>query len=397
MKKVLIASFDMEVGGVERSLISLLESFDYTKYNINLMLYRHQGEFMSMLPKEVNLVKEVAEYATFRRPISEIVKNKQYGIAVARILAKYIGLIAAKAKGFKELGLIPMQLGWKYTMPFLPKLDKEYDVAISYLWPHYFIADKVKGKKKIAWIHTDYSYLEIDNKMDYKMWDKFDWIVAVSEDCKRSFLSRYPQFSNKTIVVENITAVNFIKSMAEKDCSAEIRVDDKCTKLITVARLAYAKGIDDAVRACRKLVDDGYDIRWYVVGYGSEETAVRKLIEELKLEDRFIILGKKLNPYPYIRACDIYVQPSRYEGKAVTVTEAQVLEKPVLITRYSTANSQVRHEYDGIITDLGVEGLVLGVKKLLDNPELQIRLKKNTAKVNYNNSFEIEKLYKLLG
>ncbi|GIM28749.1 glycosyl transferase [Clostridium polyendosporum] len=396
MKQILISSFDMSIGGVERSLIGLLESFDYDKYDIDLMLYRQQGEFMPMLPKEINLLREIPEYTTFRKSILEIIKEGQYRAAVSRLLAKYIGQLVSMYKGFKELGLIPMQLAWKLALPVLPPIEKKYDIAISYLWPHYFVGEKVNAKKKIAWIHTDYSYLEIDNKIDAQMWERFDYIVAVSESCRLSFLKKYPQFEERTVVIENISSTNFIKKMAEDNCTSELKFKNNNINIITVARLAYAKGIDDAVKACRRLLDEGYNIVWYVVGYGNEEKNIKELINNLKVENNFILLGKKINPYPYVKACDIYVQPSRYEGKAVTVTEAQILGKPVLLTNYNTAISQVKDGFDGIITDLGVDGIVSGIKKLIDNPEIRNTLQYNTINSNYCNSSEIEKLYYLI-
>jgi len=386
----------MEIGGVERSLIGLLESFDYGRYDVDLMLYRHRGEFMSLLPKKPNLLPEISEYASFRKLVPEVLKDGHLGIALSRMAAKYIGQMEAACKGYRERGLIPMQLGWKYALPMLPQLQKKYDIAISFLWPHYFVSEKVKAEKKIAWVHTDYSYLEIDNKLDAKMWDGFDFIVAVSESCRASFLRRYPQFEKRTAVIENILSPDFIRKMSGEDVSGEITGDDQHVKLVTVARLAFPKGIDDAVRACRILLDDGYKLKWYVVGYGSEESSIRDLISKLGLKENFILLGKKINPYPYVKACDIYVQPSRYEGKAVTVTEAQILGKPVVITNYATAASQVRDGFDGIITGQGVEGIVRGIKKMVDNPDMRKKLMKNTMSSDYGNSREIEKLYRLI-
>jgi len=396
MVQILISAFDMEIGGVERSLISLLESFDYGRFDVDLMLFRHHGEFMDLLPEGPNLLPEIPQYASFRKPVSEVLRSGHPAIAFSRIAAKYLGHLAAIRKGYKESGLIPMQLGWKFSLPVLPRLKKQYDVAISYLWPHYFIAQKVNARKKIAWVHTDYSCLEIDNKLDAEMWGKFDRIAAVSDGCRTAFLKRYPQFEERTVVIENITSPDYIRKMAKEDVSGEINDNDRDIKLVTVARLAFAKGIDDAVRACRVLLDQGYKVKWYVVGYGCEEACIRDLIRNLGLEDKFILLGKKLNPYPYIKACDIYVQPSRYEGKAVTVTEAQVLGKPVLITNYPTAASQVRDGFDGIITEQGVDGIVKGIKLLIDNPGMRRKLEENTLSTSYFNVYEIEKLYGLM-
>ncbi len=396
MRKVLIASFDMEVGGVERSLISMLNNFDYVNNEVDLMLYSHTGDFMPMLNDKVNLLDEINQYSTFRKSIGETIKQGNLILGLTRVLSKFLAKVNGKSKNLSEYGIYQMQLMWKYALPFLPKLDKEYDVAISYLWPHYFVAKKVKAKRKIAWIHTDYSTIETDIDMDLKMWNKFDYIMAVSEECKNAFLKKYPSLKKKVKVMENITSPNFIKKMAEEDIEENIKKDDSF-KLVSVARLSHAKGIDNAVKALKLLHDRGLtNIKWYVVGYGGDEGMIRKIIKENNLEDSFILLGKKINPYPYMKAGDIYVQPSRYEGKAVTVTEAQILNKPVLITNYPTAKSQVRDKYDGLICELSVEGIANAIEDLFNNKHKLKLLEDNCKNSDYSNSYELEKLYKLL-
>lgn len=395
MNEVLIASFDMEVGGVERSLISMLNNFDYENNNIDLMLYKHQGDFMKLLPKKSNLLPEVDAYTSFRKSIAQLVKERKFKLAMARGKAKFEANKMAAENNIFDSGYIQMQLMWKYSLPYLPKLDKEYDVAISYLWPHYFVAEKVKAKRKISWIHTDYSTIETDIDMDLKMWNKFEYIMAVSEECKNAFLKKYPSLKGKVKVMENITSPEFIRKMAEEDIEENIKEDDSF-KLVSVARFSHAKGIDNAVKALKLLHDRGLtNIKWYVVGYGGDEEMISKLISENNLEDSFILLGKKINPYPYMKFADIYVQPSRYEGKAVTVGEAQILGKPVLITNYPTAKSQVRDKYDGLICELSVEGIANEIEDLFNNNDKLKLLEDNCKKSDYFNGYELEKLYSL--
>lgn len=395
MRKVLIASFDMEVGGVERSLISMLNNFDYVNNEVDLMLYSHTGDFMPMLNDKVNLLDEINQYSTFRKSIEGTIKQGNLILGLTRVLSKFLSKVNGKSKNLSEYGIYQMQLMWKYALPFLPKLDKEYDVAISYLWPHYFVAKKVKAKRKIAWIHTDYSTIETDIDMDLKMWNKFNYIMAVSEECKNAFLKKYPSLKEKVRVMENITSPEFIGKMAEEDIEENIKKDDSF-KLVSVARLSHAKGIDNAVKALKLLHDRGLtNIKWYVVGYGGDEEMIRKLIRENNLEESFILLGKKINPYPYIKVGDIYVQPSRYEGKAVTVGEAQILGKPVLITNYPTAKSQVRDKYDGVICELSIEGIANGIEDLFNNIDKLKLLEDNCKNSDYSNSYELEKLYSL--
>lgn len=395
MRKVLISSFDMEVGGVERSLISMLNNFDYDNNEVDLMLYSHTGDFMSLLTNKVNLLDEIDKYSTFRKGIGKTIKEGNYSLGIVRLISKFL----AKARGVHnkvaEDGIYQMQLMWKYSMPFLPKLNKEYDVAISYLWPHYFIAEKVRAKRKIAWIHTDYSTIETNINMDLKMWNKFNYIMAVSEECKNAFLKKYPSLKEKVKVMENITSPEFIIKMAKEDIEEEIK-NDNSFKLVSVARLSHAKGIDNAVRALKILHNRGLtNIKWYVVGYGGDEQMIRNLIKENNLEDSFILLGKRINPYPYINIGDIYVQPSRYEGKAVTVGEAQILGKPVIITNYTTANSQVKKDIDGYICELSISGIANGIEKLYNDNQLMCDLSTNCNKCNYSNEHELEKLYDL--
>lgn len=395
-KKILIASFDLAIGGVERSLIGLLNQLDYQRYDVDLMLFKHEGEFLSYLPSGPRLLQENCSYATFRKSISEIAKDRQIPLAVTRTLAKYIGTLHGKLKKVAEPGYLEIQYGWQMTNPFLPKFDKEYDVAIGFLWPHHFIGNKVKAKKRIGWIHTDYSNIYLNQKLESRMWQSIDDIVAVSEECSNTFLNIYPDFKGKTTVIENILSPEFIREQAMVENPEEIIKKKGRTVLVTVGRLSHAKGLDDAIRACRILVDRGYDLEWYVVGYGPLVSELRQLINELDLQERFFLLGKKTNPYPYIKASDIYVQPSRYEGKAVTIREAQILGKPVVITNFTTAKSQARNEVDALITSKGIEGIVLGVQRMIDDTILRKTLISNVNANEYGNQEEIQKLYKLI-
>ncbi|AGK52659.1 capsular polysaccharide biosynthsis protein [Bacillus sp. 1NLA3E] len=397
MKDVLVASFDMEVGGVERSLINMLESFDYTKYKVDLMLYRHQGDFMKLLPSNPNLLEEMPQYTTFRKSIREIFKDGHIGLGISRIFSKINTNFYQKRKKIDEPGYYQMQIMWKYALPFLPRMEKEYDVAISYLWPHYFVAEKVKAKKKIAWIHTDYSTIQTDIDMDLKMWHQFDHIIAVSEACKNAFLAKYKELESKVFVVENITSPEFIRKMGKERLDNPMESDNRF-KLLTVARLTHAKGIDKAVKAMKLIKEKGYDdIAWYVVGYGGDETKIKELIRQNDLEESFILLGKRTNPYPFIKACDLYIQPSRYEGKAVTVTEAKILAKPIIITNYSTAGSQVAKGVDGVICkDLSVESIASEVEEIYMNEDLRRKLINYNKNYNFSNDYELKKLYSVI-
>ncbi|MEK3796907.1 glycosyltransferase [Peribacillus sp. FSL H8-0477] len=395
-KDILISVYNMEIGGIERSLINMLESFDYERFNIDLLVLHHTGEFFKLIPDKVNILPEISSYSVFRKPIRQSIKEGHYFSSIIRILSKITANLKSKSRMLKEgSGYIQMQLTMKYSQITLPKLKKKYDIAISYAWPHDIVINKVDANKKIAWIHTDYNTLEIDNKLDLKMWRNFDHIAAVSEECLNSFLSQYPSLKDRALIIENITSPQFIRKMANE---TEINSQNQKTfNILSVGRLSYAKGFDLAVYALRLLHNKGYtNLKWSIVGYGGYESELKELINENNLEDHFILLGKQTNPYPYIKSCDLYVQPSRYEGKAVTVGEAQILAKPVLITNYPTAKSQISNHLDGLICELSVEGIADGIEKLYMDKELRIHLSRYCQGIDYHNDWELNKLYQLV-
>ncbi|MGE7120738.1 glycosyltransferase [Peribacillus sp. NPDC046944] len=396
-KNILISIYDMEIGGMERSLINMLEIFNYDDYNVDLFILHHKGEFLSLIPKEVNILPEIGPYTVFRKSIRQSIKEGHLYSSLVRLVSKGVANIKAKKEKLEEgPGYIQMQLATKYSLYGMPKFKKIYDFAISYAWPHDVLAQKVVAIKKIAWIHTDFSKLEIDNKLDLNIWKRFDYIASVSDETTKSFLTKYPSLKNKLILIENITSPEFIKSMSEESIEFKNKKEETFN-ILSVGRLSYVKGFDMAVRALKQLHDNGFtDIKWYVVGYGGYEGELKKLINENNLTESFFLLGKKTNPYPYIKACDLYVQPSRYEGKAVTVTEAKILGKPIIITNYPSSKSQIENGKDGIICDLTVEGLAKNIEVLYKDFDQRICLSKNCQRNNYNNQNELEKLYEII-
>jgi glycosyltransferase involved in cell wall biosynthesis len=353
---------------------------------------------MSLIPPNVNLLPEISEYSVFRKSVKQCLREGHYMATLIRIVCKNFAYIQAKRRKLVEgSGYIQMQLANKYTTSFIPAIKKEYDLSISYAWPHDVLADKVKARRKIAWIHTDYSKLEIDNKLDLASWNKFDYIASISDACTDAFLKTYPSLRGKLIQIENITSPAFIKKMAEDAWVAAPHSEETAFQIVSVGRLSYVKGFDMAVQALRKLHDRGLThLTWHIVGYGGYENELKALITEHKLENKFVLLGKQMNPYPYIKSCDLYVQPSRYEGKAVTVTEAQILGKPIIITNYPTATSQVTSGIDGIICELSPEGIADAIERLYRDNELRSALISHIKDKDYGNSRELDKLYQII-
>lgn len=398
MKKIFIIHSNMEIGGAETSLLGLLKSFDYDNYEVNLLLLDPVGELMSMIPKEVKLLNNYDEYRYLLKPIKEVVKNKKFGIAMARVRGK----LKANKENKKlcnngDLCYLTKEYSHKYAITHLPNIEGEYDLGISFIDPHYILEKKVNAKVKLGWLHTDFSRINVNYNDDFKMWNGCDYIISVSDSCKESFDKKYPALKGKSIVIENILPEDFVRKQATMlDVSYEINKSNDEINICSIGRFSEAKNFDNIPNIAKKIINSGYKIKWFLIGYGSDEELIKRKIEEEEIEDNVIILGKKENPYPYIKACDIYVQPSRFEGKAVTVREAQMLNKPVVITKFATSSSQVEDGVDGVIVPIDNEGCAKGIISLINNKKLQSKLISKTKESDYSNKSEIEKIYNLV-
>lgn len=397
MKKIFVFSHALEIGGAERALLGLLESFDVSGYEVDLFLMRHEGELMGRIPDKVHLLPPIEEYSCLAVPIADVLKKKQFGIAMGRLTAKKKARDFLKKYAVTGDNGVELEYSHKYTLKYMPEISgTEYDLAISFLTPHYFVSEKVKAKKKIAWIHTDYSHLEVDTESEEKMWGKYDYIASISDKCTEGFLKRFPSLESKIKRIDNIILPSFIISQANSENIETQMPKNNGMTLLSVGRFSNAKNFDNVPEICKMIRETGLDIRWYLIGYGGDEDLIRRKIAEAGMEDYVIILGKKENPYPYIKACDLYVQPSRYEGKAVTVREAQILHKPVVITAFETSKSQLADGFDGVIVPMDNEGCAAGIASVLRDENLRQRLIDNTKKTDYTNSDETQKIYRLV-
>ena len=175
---------------------------------------------------------------------------------------------------------------------------------------------------------------------------------------------------------------------------------NKKINLLSIGRFCEAKNYDNVPPICKRtleiLKDRNIDICWYIIGFGTDENLIRQKIAEAGIQEHVIILGKKSNPYPYIKACDIYVQPSRYEGKSVTVREAQMLCKPVVVTNYTTASSQIQNGIDGIIVPMDNENCAKGLAEFILDTEKQQHIIEYLKTHDYGNVEEVEKIYSII-
>ena len=399
-KRIFVNIHYLEIGGAERALLGLLSVFDSNKIDIDLFINQHTGEFMSLVPDFVNLLPEIPEYTCIERPIKDIVKEKYIGIALRRILARYKHKQYMKTLtvGERKHDSSIFQYVANAVETELPSLEYlgEYDLAISFLQPHNIVLNKVKAKKKICWIHTDYSTIHVNHDLELPVWQGFDRVVSISEDCTKSFLHCFPELSKKIILIENILSPLFVRQQAElEDVSIEMPSEAGVTKILSIGRFCPPKHFEAVPQICAEMERLGVNFKWYVIGYGPD-AEIQEALDKYHMRHRMILIGKKTNPYPYIKACDIYAQPSIYEGKSVTVREAQILYKPVVITNYPTAKSQITNGVDGMIVPLDEYETAVGIADFIKKKNLRGKIIEYLKTHDFGNESEVRKIYNLI-
>lgn len=396
--RIFINMHYMEIGGAERALLGLLNAIDTNKVDVDLFINQHTGEFMKLIPNKINLLPEIPSYSVIESPIKDAIRKGQLKIAFARLKArlKYNKYLKSLDKPKLAIEGSATHYVADEVIKYLPSLYHlgEYDLAISFLDPPHITQDKVLAKKRIEWIHTDFSYISINYDVEFNRWAKNDYIASISPDITTAYLKTFSTLKDKILLIENILSPKFIIQQASLFEPQEMQGD--FMKFCSIGRFCFQKNFENIPYIAQILKEKGLNFKWYIIGFGDTAETVQN-INITNTEGCVILLGKKDNPYPYIANCDIYVQPSRYEGKSVTVREAQILCKPVIITNYPTSTSQIINTVDGIICDKDNEAIANAIYNLIQDKELQSKIIEYLSTHDYGNEKEVDKIYTLLG
>lgn len=386
MKKIAIVTRKMITGGIEKALISMLEIMPKDKFDITLFVMARGGEFEEYIPKQVKIKCLYGEENSVKEKI--IGKLKKTDIIGAIKIPLYTAL-SIKAKKVYEQE--------RYLSKILPKQTEKFDLAIAYhtpaSFPVIYVSEHLNAKKKVAWIHSDVEVYknELENYIDY--YDKFEKIYCVSKYGKDKFDNQYHKMKDKTDVIYNIINNEQIYNLADEYKAFEDNFDG--IRILTVGRLTKEKGIDIIPKIIYTILENRFNIRWYVVGTGEERENIINEIKVLGLEERLILVGTKNNPYPYFKECDIYVQPSRHEGYCLTLAEAKRFNKPIVTTDFVGALEQIKNNETGLIVKFDECEIEKSILKLIKNEKLRERLCNNLKKINYEND-TLEGLYALI-
>lgn len=393
-KKILFVIDSLHCAGAEKSLITLLSLIDYSRYEVDLQLFGYGGALERLLPKEVKLLKPLKYTEFCELSIKSAFRDSIKRFNTKMISARLKFTVAIRKEKYSNAQ--KARIFWQKVSDVIEDNEKEYDIAISYAQgvPTFYVADKVKARKKYAWVNVSYRLKSDDRIFQNKYYEIYDNIIAVSDSTKDVFIETFPEFYDKVKIIYDINDSKFITKMSEIGESYEDNFSG--LRLLTVGRLANQKGYDIALEACKILKDKGINFRWYSLGIGPLKSEIEEYIRKNNLEEHFILLGVRANPYSYIKDCDIYVQTSKFEGFGLAIAEARMLNKPVVTTRFDAVYNQMIDRQNGLVVDMDAQGVANGILELINNKQLNDSIIEYLKSEKKGNIEELEKVYELI-
>ncbi|SES09895.1 Glycosyltransferase involved in cell wall bisynthesis [Salipaludibacillus aurantiacus] len=393
-KSIIFVIDSLDCAGAEKSLVTLLSLLDYSTYSVDLMLFSHGNILEELVPEDVKILKPL-EYTkfthlNFKKAIKYSIKKRDLKMLYSRL--KYSVQLRKKQYNNRQKS----RLFWESVSSVIEANPKKYDIAISYAQgvPTFYVAEKIKAKRKLAWVNVSYRLEEKEKQFQKDYYDKFDSIVAVSESTKKVFLETFPEYANVIKVVYDINNPAFIRKMA--DIGIGFQDNFNGLKILTIGRLAPQKGYDIALAACEKLIEAGIHFRWYALGKGPLQEEIENKIKERGLSDHFILLGVEANPYPFIKGADIYVQTSKFEGFGLAIAEARMLNVPVVTTEFDAVYNQMVQRKNGLVVDMNAEAVGNGIIELIQNKQLKEEIISYLRNEKKGNTEELAKFYELV-
>ena len=380
-KRILFMIGTLQSGGVSKSIVNLLNVMDRTTYDVHLLLLDRAGDILSpYLPSDITV------------HVNREIENLHRGLRGVRALL-FTGHLLLAFGSLLRMLMSKISRAWagRWLAYLMPRFtDLTFDLIIDYGGQQqlYYMVDKLDGKKKITFFHNDYSKWPYYYAADRLYYPKVDQILSISQTCVDVLKAYFPDCKDKISVMQNISSPVLITKQANETVDLPIAP----LLLVSLGHIMRRKGTDFSIDAAKILQKKGVEFKWMLVGKVVEKDLIRR-IEQEGLADRFVVLGIRSNPYPYIKAADIYVHPARFEGKSIALDEAKILCKPIIVTNFSTVNDQFEDRVNASICEMNGGALADAIIELATNKEL---CQSYVAYLNahiVDNSSEVEKLY----
>ncbi len=364
-KKVLFGITSLELGGAERVLVDISNKL-CEKYDISIFSIYDNGALKSELNKNIRFI------SLYNCKYDELTKVQRMWSPIRILLFSKI--------------------------IYNKKIKKDYDIEISFLEGPItrLFSNKNNRTRKIAWIHNDIKKVfgsslkaKIKYFIDKITYKKYDNLVFVSKDNMKQFKEVYSDINpNKMQVIYNYINSDLVLEKAEQSITELGNYEGK--NLVTVCRLVEQKAIDRLIKVHSRLIREGYKHNIFVIGDGPERAHLQDLINVESVNNSFFLLGKKNNPYPYIKGADYFCLLSYFEGYGMVLEEAKILNKNIIITD-TAARESVTDYKKCIILENSEDGIYNGMKKILNSKD-----EKKSSFHKYDNEKSIQDIIDLI-
>lgn len=392
-KKILVVQGSLQAGGAEKATVSFLNTLPQERYEVDLMLSSRTGLFYKQVPEWLNIIDAPYPFNCLaHKPVDWrfYIKHSPF-MWVKKVIRTYI------AKHQSKFHLI--QSLWKQWRDDIPVFDKEYDIAYGGQegCANYYIIDKVKAKRKILWIHSDYEKLKYVDDFDRTYFKRASVVATMSPKARDILQKHFPESADHIWFLENITNGSMIRKMAAEEINDDRFKLVEGVNLVSVGRLSLPKNFGRAVRVASVLKKRGVVFHWTIVGEGPLRSTLESQAKELGVDDVVSFIGLRSNPYQYVSKSDILVVTSDYEGRSIAIDESQVLGIPVITTNYPTAKDAVVDGETGLICDMTPEAIADAVMRLESDKSLYAHICQSLECKKDGNVKEIEKYFKAFG
>ena len=394
-KKIAFVTRDLSGGGVENTLLNLINALDKDIVEISLVLFDEEGSFKSRIPKNIKvyslydetLIGARINYNSKKR-CKELLRSGRFLSAFKLFCIERNSLRLARKEDIVGL--------YKYYLKHLPMRLEDYDVVVDFHgygdFTSYYAINKIRAKKYVTWLHDEHQDWLEDCR---ELYEKYDKVFACSLTCRQRFIEFFPCFEKKCDVFYNILPVESILSLAAQGKPEEFS-DENGLKFLTVGRMTEQKGFDIAIDAALILKKRNIEFKWYFIGEGKNKEIYQNMAVEKGLTDNIVFLGFRQNPYIYMQNCDIYIQPSRHEGYCTTISEAKIIGAVICATNVSGVSEQIRNHVTGVITQIDSDDIAHNVQLLIQNKTLYNKIRTNVAANRTSFHEELNKLYNII-
>lgn len=397
MTSVLIIMATLGMGGAEKSLITFLNSINenYLKekrISIDILTAEEESPLAKQIPNFINILEcplDFKIYALQRKQALIYIKNK----AKVNIWKTWYDLRCRLCR--KKIS--QNEKYWEANKRYIKEYEKEYDVCFAYMngTTTYYAIDKVKAKEKIIWVHNDYKKLNYTDSFQRRFFLSAQSVVTISDICVKSIIETFPETKGKVYKIENIFPATLVRKQADEFYPSEY-LSIKKVKLISIGRLNVQKGFDIGIQTIKILKERGYDVVWFILGEGELRNELENTIKKNDLSNNIRLIGIRSNPYPYLKNADIFFQPSRYEGKSITLDEAKILCKPIVVSNYPTVGDSIINGVNGTVVDLEPNKMANAIRELIEDEAQRTHYIKYLREHENGNSQEIVKYYELM-